>query len=71
MGHFLKSPDLVMGASAGLVIIVSGLVGQYAARGMTPSQWSFGLMAILGSVTLAVILRCWPAQEGDGEAIED
>lgn len=61
MWNFLRSPDVALGASAGLIVIIAGLVGQYAARGMSPMQWFYGLTAIAGSITLAVILRCWPA----------
>ena len=71
MRNFLRSPDAIMGASAGLIIIVSALVGQYAAQGMSLRQWSFGLMAILGSITLAVILRCWPAGDKEGVGAAD
>ena len=63
MWNFLRSPDAALGASAGLIVIVAGLVGQYAARGMTPSQWFYGLLAIAAAITLAVILRCWPAEQ--------
>jgi hypothetical protein len=29
---------------------------------MSPTQWFYGLIAIAGAITLAVILRCWPAE---------
>jgi hypothetical protein len=71
MRNFLRNPDVMLGASAALVVIVSALVGQYAARGMSLRQWSFGLLAIAASITLAVILRCWPAPEKTEVRAED
>lgn len=46
--------------TAALVIVVSGLLGQYAAHGISLSQWAFGLLAVVGSILLAVIVRTWP-----------
>jgi len=71
MRNFLTSPDVALGASAGLIVIVAGLVGQYAARGMTPMQWFFGLTAVAGAITLAVILRCWPAEQAQAAKADD
>jgi len=71
MWNFLKSPDVALGASAGLIVIIAGLVGQYAARGMTAGQWIAGLTAIAGAITLAVILRCWPATTKEATANAD
>ena len=71
MWQFLRSPDVALGASAGLIIIVAGLVGQYAARGMTPSQWFFGVTAVAGAITLAVILRCWPVEKARTAKADD
>ena len=47
--------------SAAAIVVVSGLVGQYAARGMNADQWFYGLTAIAAAITLAVVLRVWPA----------
>lgn len=63
MFKFVRSPDFALGASAALIVLVSGLVGQYAAQGMSAYQWFYGLTAIAGAITLAVILRCWPAPQ--------
>ncbi len=52
--------ELVDWAAASLVIMSGGLAGHYAAAGMTPVQWAGALVAVLGSVTLAVSLRVWP-----------
>jgi len=61
MLQLLRSPEAARGATIGLIVLVAGLVGQCAARGMSPRQWAFGLAAIAGSIALAVIVRCWPA----------
>lgn len=71
MRNFLRSPDVALGASAGLIVIIAGLVGQYAARGMSPTQWFFGLTAVAGAITLAVILRCWPAENAQVAKADD
>ncbi len=63
MFKLFRSPDFSLGASAAAIVVVSGLVGQYAARGMTADQWFYGLVAIAGAITLAVVLRCWPAPQ--------
>ena len=63
MFKLFRSPDFALGPSAAAIVVVAGLVGQYAARGMTGQQWFYGLTAIAGAITLAVILRCWPAPE--------
>ena len=56
-----RSQDAAKLASAILVILVSGLAGQFAAQGMNAVQWLGAVLAVLGSVTLAVIVRVWPA----------
>jgi hypothetical protein len=51
-------------ATAVLVVITAGLLGQFAAHGMTVSQWISGLTAVAGAIGLAVIVRTWPKPEG-------
>ena len=63
MLRFLTSSDAARGASVALVIVTASLVGQYAARGINPAQWVFGLTAIAGSIVVAVMIRCWPAPQ--------
>jgi hypothetical protein len=48
--------------TAALVVVVAGLLGQYAAHGISPIQWLSGLAAVCGAIGLAVIVRTWPAQ---------
>ncbi|HEX6866282.1 MAG TPA: hypothetical protein VF122_03525 [Caulobacteraceae bacterium] len=57
----LNSDDLAKLASVALVIVTSGLAGQFAAQGMNAVQWLGATLAVLGSVTLAVMIRVWPA----------
>lgn len=49
-------------ASAILVVVISGLAGQLAAHGMNAVQWLGAALAVLGSITLAVLVRVWPAE---------
>ena len=61
MLQLLRSPEAARGATIGLIVVVAELVGQYAAQGMSMRQWAAGLAAIGGSIALAMIVRCWPA----------
>lgn len=54
--------------TAGLVVVVAGLLGQYAAHGISPVQWVSGLAAVCGAIALAVIVRTWPKPENPAEA---
>ena len=54
--------------SAALVFVVSALAGRLASEGMTPIQWLGALVAVLGSITVAVAVRVWPS---DGLAATD
>lgn len=49
--------------SAALVFICGGLAGHYASLGMNAVQMGGAMAAVLGSVTLAVAVRVWPAPE--------
>ena len=64
----ITKKDLIDGGTASLVIICGGLTGHYAAIGMTAQQWAGAACAVLGSVTVAVFVRLWPA---GGERQED
>jgi hypothetical protein len=48
--------------SAALVFLVSATVGRFAADGMNSLQWFGALVAVLGSITVAVAVRVWPNQ---------
>jgi hypothetical protein len=49
--------------SAILVFASGGMAGHYASLGMSPLQWAGAAAAVLGSVTVAVVIRVWPAPE--------
>jgi hypothetical protein len=54
--------DVVDWASVALVVMCGALAGHYASIGMTPLQWAGAVTAVLGSITVAVAVRVWPAQ---------
>ena len=56
-----KSAEILEWATAGLVFVISMMMGTYAAQGMNSVQWAGAATAVLGSVTLAVLVRVWPA----------
>ena len=49
-------------ASVTLVIMSGAMAGHYASIGMNLVQWAGAASAVLGSVTVAVAVRVWPAQ---------
>lgn len=53
--------DLVDWGSASLVFLSGATTGHYAALGMNAVQWAGAAAAVLGSVTVAVAVRVWPA----------
>ena len=53
--------EMADAASVALVVICGALAGHYASVGMTPMQWAGAATAVLGSITVAVSLRVWPA----------
>ncbi|HEX6860970.1 MAG TPA: hypothetical protein VF138_12325 [Caulobacteraceae bacterium] len=62
MLKLLRSPQAAQWGSTLLVLLVSGMAGQFAAHGMNRVQWLGAALAVLGSITLAVMVRVWPAQ---------
>ncbi|RAK56547.1 hypothetical protein [Phenylobacterium deserti] len=48
--------------SAILVFTSGAMAGHFASVGMSPVQWAGAAAAVLGSVTVAVIVRVWPAK---------
>jgi hypothetical protein len=58
----LLSFAVVECGSAALVFISGATVGQAAQSGLTPTQMAGGMAAILGSVTVAVMVRTKPAK---------
>lgn len=53
--------DLVDWSTASLVFLSGAMTGHYAALGMNAAQWAGAAAAVLGSVTVAVAVRVWPA----------
>ena len=63
MFKFLLSARAAELGSALLVIVASWIVGRYAAEGMTSNQWACGIFAILGSISVAVMVRMRPSEQ--------
>lgn len=64
----LTRKDLSEGGSAALVFLSGAMTGHYAAIGMTPIQWMGAAAAVLGSITVAVAVRLWPAETTKAKA---
>lgn len=62
MLKLIASAETLEWATAALVFVISMFIGAYAAQGMNAVQWAGAAVAVLGSVTLAVLVRVWPAQ---------
>ncbi|CAN7435912.1 hypothetical protein LJR219_002831 [Phenylobacterium sp. LjRoot219] len=58
----ISSKEAAEWGSAIMVFASGALAGHYAAVGMTPMQWAGAAAAVLGSVTVAVVVRVWPAK---------
>ena len=58
----ISSKDFAEWGSATLVFASGAMAGHYASLGMTPLQWAGAATAVLGSVTVAVVVRVWPAK---------
>ena len=61
MFKFMSSPRFAEIGSALLVVIAAWIVGRYAAQGLSPIQWACGIFAIMGSISVAIMVRVWPA----------
>ena len=59
----LTKQELAEYGSAGLVLLSGATAGHFAAVGMNAVQWAGAAAAVLGSVTVAVAVRAWPAPE--------
>lgn len=55
--------EAVEWASALLVLVSGATAGHYAAVGMNLVQWAGAAAAVLGSITVAVAVRVWPAPQ--------
>jgi hypothetical protein len=63
MADLIRAYRLSEWGSAALVILAALIVGRYAAIGMSPQQWACGAFAVLGSVSVAVMVRIWPTPQ--------
>lgn len=70
MFKLFTSAEALEWTTGALVFIVAMLIGAYAAQGMNAVQWAGAAAAVLGSVTLAVLVRVWPP-EPQTQAQED
>jgi hypothetical protein len=57
----ISSKDVAEWGSAVLVFASGAMAGHYASLGMNSLQWAGAAAAVLGSVTVAVVVRVWPA----------
>jgi hypothetical protein len=57
----ISSKELVEWGSATLVFASGAMAGHYASLGMNAVQWAGAAAAVLGSVTVAVVVRIWPS----------
>jgi len=60
MIRFLRSPWVAECGSAALVFVTAAIVGREAAAGMNMSQWISASVSVVGSITVAVMVHCWP-----------
>lgn len=60
----ISSKEAAEWGSAIMVFASGAMAGHYASLGMTPVQWAGAVVAVLGSVTVAVVVRVWPAKAG-------
>jgi hypothetical protein len=58
----INTQEILEWLSAFAVVISGALAGHYAYEGMNALQWAGAATAVLGSVTLAVACRTWPAK---------
>lgn len=65
----MSSRDVAEWLSASFVIICGGLAGHYASEGMNAFQWAGAAAAVLGSITVAVSIRVWPADDEEVEGV--
>ena len=63
MNKLLFKQPVAEWASAALVFVSGAAAGHYAQQGMNELQWLGAAAAVLGSITVAVAVRVWPAQD--------
>ena len=63
MFNFIRHGTIAECASAALVFFTAAIVGHEAAMGMNATQWTGAVVSVMGSITLAMIVHCWPAKQ--------
>ena len=60
MLNLLRSSWAAECGSAALVFITAAIVGREAAAGMDVAQWTGAVVSVAGSISVAVMVHCWP-----------
>jgi hypothetical protein len=60
MLKLLRSVAAPAYGSAALVFVTAAIVGHEAANGMNLRQWIGAIVAVLGAVSVAVMVHAWP-----------
>jgi hypothetical protein len=68
MFKWLQNAGFAEYGSAALVFVSAAVVGHEAAVGMNQTQWLGGAVAVLGSISVAVMVHVWPAKPRKAEA---
>ena len=70
MFKWIQNAGLAEYGSAALVFISAAIVGHEAAVGMNQTQWLGAAVAVLGSISVAVMVHIWPAKPGKANAAQ-
>lgn len=68
MWKWIQNAGYAEYGSAALVFVSAGVVGHEAAVGMNQTQWLGAVAAVLGSITVAVMVHVWPAKPKNADA---
>ncbi|MFN3524220.1 MAG: hypothetical protein ACK4YQ_18390 [Phenylobacterium sp.] len=71
MKKSMMSQEAAEWASAALVFVCGATAGHYAQAGMNMTQWAGAVVAVLGSITVAVAVRVWPEKTASQKAERD
>jgi len=62
MFNLFRNATVAECGSTALVFFTAAVVGHEAAVGMNVTQWTGAVVSVMGSITLAMIVHCWPAK---------
>ncbi len=62
MSKWFQTAGFAEYGSAALVFVSAAIVGHEAAVGMNQTQWLGAIAAVLGSISVAVMVHIWPAK---------